>query len=160
MIQGAIVSLCWNVAIKAMFGFKKMRIFQAFVLTFTIGCLRTNYSSGAKQEYTKIKNKIFDMSKKEKRSKTAALILVGILVILSILITIFCVRYSWNNILPKLINIDLVKINPIQALGFSYIFNFFFKNSDNEKSKEKQENNEIIKTNSTEAETTDDIKDE
>jgi len=48
VINGAIISVCWNVAITTMFGFSKLTIFQAFVLAFTIGCLKSNYFDYAK----------------------------------------------------------------------------------------------------------------
>ena len=51
VIKGAIVSVCWNIAMTTMFGFSKVTMFQAFVLAFTIGCLRANYFSSAKSEY-------------------------------------------------------------------------------------------------------------
>lgn len=57
VIKGAIVSVCWNVAMTTVFGFHKITMFQAFVLAFTIGCLRSNYLSNAKSEYEKLKEK-------------------------------------------------------------------------------------------------------
>lgn len=142
IIKGAIISVCWNVAMTTMFGFHKITIFQAFVLAFTIGCLRTDYLSSAKSEYSDLKEKIFDKNKKEKMAKVVSVILVVILELISILITILVVMYSWNNILPQLLNIELVQINFGQAFGFAYLFNLLFgvSKSDDKKSKENKEN--------------------
>lgn len=142
IIRGAIISVCWNVAMVTMFGFKEITIFQAFVLAYTIGCLRANYVSSAKSEYSDLKKTIFDKSKKEKMAKVVAAILVVIFEVISILITIWCVMYSWNNILPQLLNIELVQINFGQAFGFAYLFNLLFgvSKSDDKKSKENKEN--------------------
>lgn len=141
VIRGAIVSVCWNVAMTTMFGFQKITIFQAFVLAFTIGCLRSNYLSSAKSEYADFKEKIFSRSKKEKMAKVVSVILVVIFEIISIFITIWVVMYSWNNILPQLLNVELVQINFGQAFGFAYLFNLLFGiyESDNKKSKEDKE---------------------
>ena len=60
-INGAIVSVCWNTAMTTMFGFSKVTMFQAFVLAYTIGSLRTNYYNRAKSEYEELKKeKIFE----------------------------------------------------------------------------------------------------
>jgi uncharacterized protein YacL len=141
VIQGAIVSVCWNVAMTTMFGFQKITIFQAFVLAFTIGCLRSNYLSSAKSEYSDLKKKIFDKSKKEKMAKVVSVILVVIFELISILITVGVVMYFWNNILPQLLNIELVQINFGQSFGFAYLFNLLFSisKSDDKKSKENEE---------------------
>lgn len=138
VIKGAIASVCWNIAMTTMFGFSKVTMFQAFVLAFTIGCLRANYFSSAKSEYEDLKGKLFEKSKKEKMAKVVSILLVIIFEIISILITVGITMYSWNNILPQLLNVELVQINFWQALGFAYLFNLLFgvSKSDDKKSKE------------------------
>lgn len=138
VIKGAIVSVCWNIAMTTMFGFSKVTIFQAFVLTFTIGCLRSNYFDSAKSKYEDFKGKLFEKSKKEKVAKVISVLLAIIFEIISILITVGITMYSWNNILPQLLNVELVQINFWQALGFAYLFNLLFgvSKSDDKKSKE------------------------
>ena len=158
VIQGAIVSVCWNVAMTTMFGFQKITLFQAFVLAFTIGCLRSDYTSGAKSEYAKLKEEIFKKSKKEKIAKVVSVILIVVFELISILITIGVTMYSWNNILPQLLNVELVQINFWQAFGFAYLFHLLLgiSKSENKKSKEdkEKENNEIAeKKDDTEEET-------
>ena len=145
VIKGVIVSVCWNTAMTAIFGFQKVTIFQAFVLAFTIGCLRSDYFGGAKSEYAKLKEEIFNKSKKEKMSKIVSAILIVVFELISILITIGVTMYSWNNILPQLLNVELVQINFGQAFGFAYLFNLFFGISkpDDKKSKDNKENKEI-----------------
>ena len=69
VIAGAFVSICWNIAMPAMFGFSKTTIFQAFVLTFTIGNLRANHYGSAKKEYKKLFIKIQKKFKKVKKKK-------------------------------------------------------------------------------------------
>lgn len=151
VIQGAIVSVCWNVAMTTMFGFQKITLFQAFVLAFTIGCLRSDYTSGAKSEYAKLKEEIFKKSKKEKMAKVVSVILIVVFELISILITIGVTMYSWNNILPQLLNVELVQINFWQAFGFAYLFHLLFgiSKSEDKKSKEDKEkdNNEIAEKN-------------
>ena len=138
VIKGAIVSVCWNIAMTTMFGFSKVTMFQAFVLAFTIGCLRANYFSSVKSEYEDLKGKLFEKSKKEKMAKVVSVLLVIIFEIISILIAVGFTMYSWNNILPQLLNVELVQINFWQALGFAYLFNLLFgvSKSDDKKSKE------------------------
>ena len=138
VIKGAIVSVCWNIAMTTMFGFSKVTMFQAFVLAFTIGCLRANYFSSVKSEYEDLKGKLIEKSKKEKMAKVVSVLLVIIFEIISILIAVGFTMYSWNNILPQLLNVELVQINFWQALGFAYLFNLLFgvSKSDDKKSKE------------------------
>lgn len=142
VIKGAIVSVCWNVAMTTMFGFHKITMFQAFVLAFTIGCLRSNYLSNAKSEYEKLKEKIFDKSNKEKMAKIVSVILVIVFELISILIAVWVVMYSWNNILPQLLNMELVQISFGQAFAFAYLFNLLFSvsKSDDTKSKDDEDN--------------------
>lgn len=143
VIKGAIVSVCWNIAMTTMFGFSKVTMFQAFVLAFTIGCLRANYFGSTKSEYEELKGKLFEKSKEEKMAKVVSVLLVIILEIISILIAVGVTMYSWNNILPQLLNVELVKINFWQALGFAYLFNLLFgvSKSDDKKSKKDKNSN-------------------
>ena len=138
VIKGAIISVCWNTAMTTMFGFSKVTMFHAFVLAFTIGCLRANYFGSAKSKYEELKGKLFEKSKKEKMAKVVSVLLVIIFEIISILIAVGVTMYSWNNILPQLLNVELVQINFWQALGFAYLFNLLFgvSKSDDKKSKE------------------------
>ncbi len=142
VIKGAIVSLCWNTAMTTMFGFQKITMFQAFVLAFTIGCLRANYLGSAKSEYRDLKEKLSKKCQKEKIAKVVSVVLVILLELISILIAVGVVMYSWNNILPQLLNIELVQINFVQAFGFAYLFNLIFggSKSDDKKSKEDKDN--------------------
>ena len=135
IIAGAFVSICWNIAMPAMFGFSKTTIFQAFVLTFTIGNLRANYYGSAKKEYKKLKEKIFEKCQKEKMAKVVSILLIILFEVIAIFIAVFTTMYSWNNILPKLLNVELVQINFLQAIGFGYLFNLLFGHS-NDDSKE------------------------
>lgn len=137
------------------------------MLAFTISCLRANYLSSAKSEYENFKEKLFKKSKKEKIAKVVSVILVIIFDLISILITIWVVMYSWNNILPQLLNIELVQIDFWQALGFSYLFNLLFSvsasKSNYKKSKKDKDStdslaeikNDVVLEETTEAETED-----
>lgn len=138
VIKGAIVSVCWNIAMTTMFGFSKVTMFQAFVLAFTIGCLRANYFGNAESEYEDLNEKLFEKNKKEKIAKVVSVLLVIIIKIISILIAVGVTMYSWNNIIPQLLNVELVQINFWQAFGFAYLFNLLFgvSKSDDKKSKE------------------------
>ena len=128
VLRGIIASVCWNMAMTEMFGFQKITMFQAFVLTFTIGCLRASYLGSAK-------------SKKCQKDKTAKVKSV-LVELTSILIAVGGVMYSWNNILPQLLNIELVRINFVQAFGFAYLFNLLFgvSKTDDKKSKQDKDN--------------------
>lgn len=143
-INGAIVSVCWNTAMTTMFGFSKVTMFQAFVLAYTIGSLRTNYYNRAKSEYEELKKeKIFEEFQNKKIAKVVLVLLVIIFEILSILIAVGVTMYSWNNILPRLLNVELAQINFWQAFGFAYLFNllFGFSKSEEKKSKEDKTSN-------------------
>lgn len=148
VIKGAIISVCWNIAaMTTMFGFSKVTMFQAFVLAVTIGCLRVNYFGSAKSEYEELKGKLFEKSKEEKMAKVVSVLLVIILKIISILIAVGVTMYSWNNILPQLLNVELVKINFWQALGFACLFNLLFgvsKSDDKKTKKDKNSNSKDV----------------
>lgn len=126
VLKGLIFSACWNVAMTTMFGLNTLTLFQACVLTLTLGCIRANYYSSAKSDYTDFKEKISGKFTNEKITKVVSIILVILVDLISICIAIQLVMYSWNNIVTQLLNVELVKINFIQALGFAYLFNHFF----------------------------------
>ena len=142
VVSGTIVSVCWNASITKMFGVNEITWFKAFVLTFTIGCLRTDFKSDAKTEYEDIKEKVFSKIQSEKLSEVVSVILVTLLTLISIFVTIGVTMYSWNNILPQLLNVELIQINFWQAFSFAYLFHLFFGNtkSFNKKSNKKKEN--------------------
>lgn len=147
LIKGVIVSVCWNVAMTNMFGLQKITIFQAFVLSFTIACLSTDYFGSAKLGYEKAKKKIFDKSGKEKIAKIVSVIFVILLEIIAILITVWTVRYSWNNLLPQLLNMELIQINFGQSLAFTYLANWLFGSSiSDDKKSEDNENRDVSET--------------
>ena len=141
-IKGAILSVCWNIAMTTMFGFQKITLFQMVALAYTIGCLKFDYTSETKSQYAELKERICNKSKSEKMAKIISVVLIVVFVLISILITIGVTMYSWNNILPQLLNVELVQINFWQAFGFSYLFNFLFgiSKSYNKKSKEDKKN--------------------
>ena len=139
VVTGAIFRVCWNTAMTTMFGFSKVTIFQAFVLAYTIGSLRSDYYNRAKSKYEELKKeKIFEEFQNKKIAKVVLVLLVIIFEIVSILIAVGVTMYSWNNILPRLLNVELAQINFWQAFGFAYLFNliFGFSKSDEKKSKE------------------------
>lgn len=143
-INGAIVSVCWNTTITTMFDFSKVTMLQAFVLAYTIGSLRTDYYNRAKSEYEYLKSeKIIEKIKNPKVAKVVLVLIIIVFEILSILIAVGFTMYSWNNILPRLLNVELVQINFWQAFGFAYLFNllFGFSKSDEKKSKEDKTSN-------------------
>lgn len=142
IINGAIISVCWNVAMTTMFNLQNITIFQAFVLAFTIGCLRSNYLSNAKSEYEKLKKKISDKINKEKIAKIVSVIIIMVLELISILIAVWVVMYSWNNILPQLLNMELIQINFGQAFACACLFNLVFgvPEFDYKKSKDEEKN--------------------
>ena len=80
-------------------------------------------------------------------AKVVSVILTIVFELISILITIGVTMYSWNNILPQLLNVELVQINFWQAFGFAYLLHLLFgiSKSKDKKSKEdkEKENNEI-----------------
>lgn len=116
---GAIISVCWNAAIPTMFGVQRMTVIEAMVVVCTISCLELGYTSNAKSKYAELKEEIFNKSKME---KMATVILIVVYEIVLILITVLGMMYSWNTILPKLLNVDLVSINFAQAFGIIFLF--------------------------------------
>ncbi len=141
VINGAILSVCWNIAMPTMFGFSKVTMFEAIVLAFTIGCLRANHLGSIKSKSEDLKGELFEKSKKEKMAKVVSVLLVIIIEIVSIIITVGITMYSWNNVIPQLLNLDLVRINFWQALGFAYLFNLFFGVSKSDYKKSKKDKN-------------------
>lgn len=144
IVKGAIVSVCWNMGITTVFGFGKVTIFQAFVLAFTLECLRCNYRSSVKSTYIQIRGEILNKSMPEKMAKVISVILTIIFELISILITIWVGMYSWNNILPQVLNVELGQINFIQAFSFAYIFNLFFGISSSNCKKSKDDDSKAI----------------
>ena len=145
VVSGTIFSLCWNTAITKMFGVQTITWFKAFMLTFTIGCLRADYKKEVKSEYAEYKEKIFNKSKKENMSKVIAAILAVLLLLVSILVAVWATMYSWNTILPQLLNLELVQINFKEAFGFAYLFHLFFgiSRSASKKLKKEKKNEEV-----------------
>lgn len=148
-IKGVILSVCWNIAITSMFGLPKITIFQAFLLFFTVACLRADYLSTIELGHKKIKSKISDKLQEENIANALSVFLIILLTLVSISIVIGLTMFTWNNILPSMLNLELYKINFIQAFGFAYIFNCFFgisiSTSDNSISDKNTDiNNEIV----------------
>lgn len=142
VVTGAIFRVCWNTAMTTMFGFSKVTMFQAFVLAYTIGSLKTDYYNRAKSAYEDLKKeKIFEKIKNPKVAKVVLVLLVIIFEIGSILIAVGVTMYSWNNILPRLLNVELAQINFGQAFGFAYLFNLLFGFSKSEEKKSKEDKN-------------------
>lgn len=142
VVTGAIFRVCWNTAMTTMFDFSKVTMFQAFVLAYTIGSLKTDYYNRAKSEYEDLKKeKIFEKIKNPKVAKVVLVLLVIIFEIGSILIAVGVTMYSWNNILPRLLNVELAQINFGQAFGFAYLFNLLFGFSKSEEKKSKEDKN-------------------
>lgn len=142
VVTGAIFRVCWNTAMTTMFGFSKVTMFQAFVLAYTIGSLRADYYNRAKSEYEELKKeKIFEEFQNKKIAKVVFVLLIIVFEILSILIAVGVTMYSWNNILPRLLNVELAQINFGQAFGFAYLFNLLFGFSKSEEKKSKEDKN-------------------
>ena len=135
LIQGTIASICWNIAMPAMFGFQKITLFQACVLAFAISYLRFDYKNEARSKFAELKRENFNKSQNERLSIIVSIILVIVFELISVLITIGITMYSWNVILPQLLQVDLVHINFGQAFGFAYLFHLLFGVSNNVKSK-------------------------
>lgn len=137
VVEGIIFSICWNATVTTMFGFSKMTIFQAVILSFGITALKSNYFERAKSEYEGFTEKLCKKSWPEGSVKIATVLLTTVFVLISIIFDVWVVMYAWNNILPQLLNIELVQINFWQALGFSFLCNLVIgvPERNNEKSK-------------------------
>ena len=154
IITGIIVAACWNIAMPKMFGVNNITWFQAFMLMYAINGLRTNYAVKAETQYAKLKEKIFNKSKKEKMSKVVSLILTVVFELILICINVWVVMYTWNSILPQLLKIELFQINFVHAIGFSGVCYWLFpsKNSDNNEHQEDEESKNTEKVEETEKE--------
>ena len=140
VVSAFVGMLCWNISMPAMFGFSKITLLQALILSFTIGFLRSNYVSAMKSAYIEKKGE-------EKIVNVFLVITLIIVEIISIIIATALLKYSWNNILPNMLKVDLVQINFWQAFGFAFLFNAFFRfpYKDEEKSKTDKEGKEETK---------------
>ena len=152
-ILSVIVSVCWNVAMPTMFGFNKITILQAFIVTFTIACLRHNYVWSIKSDYREFKVEILNRSESEKRAKVLSVIFTVLWTLFSIFVTIWLVMHSWNRVIPELLNIELAQIDFAQAFSFAYLFNLLFRvpESHDKEAKEDNKNKKVL------AETSNDI---
>lgn len=138
VVEGIIFSICWNATVTTMFGFSKMKIFQAVILSFVITALKSDYFERAKSEYEGFTQKFCKKSWPEESIKLATVLLTTVFVLISIIFDVYVVMYFWNNILPQLLNIELVKINFWQALGFGFLCNLVI--GDSRRNNEKSEN--------------------
>ena len=143
-IKGIIVSFCWNVAITTMFEFSKITFFQALILIYTIDSLRYDYLGKAKSDYNDLREKAISLDINEKKANVITVIIVVVVDLISILISVWLTMYTWNNILPQLINVDFVQINFVQALAFSYIFHSLFKKSASTDPNPKEDNHTVM----------------
>ena len=137
------ISVCWNITMPTMFGFQKITIFQTVALQTAIRGLKTDFVASIKHTYENINSNLFNMiqkeanlnatpldtlqtEKKEKLAKILSVILTTLLETLSILATVLFVMYSWNKILPNLLNLELCQIDFVQSFGFAFLFNCLF----------------------------------
>ncbi len=130
VIVGAILMACWNIAMPTMFGFSKITVIQAAVIEFTLEWLRYDAFSIAKPVYATLEFATFNLSQNERMSRIATVISFIVFSVASILVTVLVTRYTWNSILPNLLNAKLVHITFGQALGFACLFNWLFGNWD------------------------------
>ena len=124
--------VCWNISMPAMFGFSDITLMESFVLSFTIGFLRSNY-------FFDIKSIYIEEKREEKIANVLLIIALIIVELIAIIIAIALTMYSWNNILPNILKVDLVQINFLQAFGFAFLFNLFFRFPYNGKEKSKKD---------------------
>ena len=124
------------------------------MLAFTIGFLKSDYIGSTKNNYATFKEKIFNENKREKMANVVAVILAIVVDLITILITIGSTMYSWNNILPQLLGIELVQINFVQAFGFAYLFNLLFKSTKSYDKKSKKDEDKESKENAKKEEKT------
>ena len=141
VVQGAIVSVLWNISMPTMFGLNKITLFNAFVLVFTIECLKIDYVDSAEKLCESIVKKYPENMKKE-TARIFSSIITGVIVIVLLLITAFVVKYFWNYTLPQMINYELIKINYMQAFGFSFLFHKIFGTQSSNNLKEDKEEDE------------------
>lgn len=126
VIVGAFLMIFWNVSMPAMFGFSRITVRQATVIVFTFEWLRYDAFTIADPVYSILEVAMFQFSKNETLSKIVATTSFLIYTSASILITVLVTRYTWNSILPYLLNAKLIHINSGQALGFACLFNWMF----------------------------------
>ena len=148
-IKGVIVGVCWNMAMAEMFGFQKITVFQACMLALAISCLRSSYLGSA--NYRDLKERLSKECQEEKTVKAISLLFSILLELISSFIAVGVVMYSWNNILPQLLNIELVHIDFAQAFSLAYFCHLFLgvSRTDDEKLK-KDKDNEVQKQIATE----------
>jgi len=149
VIWGLILSTCWNWSMPAMFGFNKIGLFHAWVLAFAIGYLRHDYRNQYNTTYEKLKKSISKKFEIKELGKVVSIILSILNVAVSVVLAVWVLIYSWNNILPQLLNIDMIKINFVQAVGFLYIFNLVFgvskiKSNDKEEANKEEKDWDIV----------------
>lgn len=139
-VTGFIISLCWNIAMPVMFGFSKITLVEAVILALAIGGIRSDYFGETKAEYGNYKKEIANKCSTERKAKILTAILILLIMAISIGISVITVMYSWNSILPHVLNVELVKINFIQALCFTYVAHRVFGVPKSNDSKNKKDN--------------------
>ncbi len=153
VIGGGIFSLCWNATIPHMFGLSRISIISAFILLFSVKCLRFISVSGIKQSYNKVKEQFIDKEKlEEHQAKVLAGVEIFLIVVLDLILIGLFIKYSWNRLIPKLFNVDLVKISFWQAIAFSYLCSFILGGSYSDTKKTKRTKNNKEKDESVEPE--------
>ena len=137
MFHGFVFSCFWNVAIPAMFGFRTLTTFSAMILCLALGSIRTNYISTMSFLHTKIKNSLCTKFKEkeiwdvdfENTVNAFSLISSILLTVVSIIVYVILIMYSWNIILPGQLGMELYHINFVQTFAFAAVANYLFSKS-------------------------------
>lgn len=109
--RGFLFYVAWNFVIPKMFGFNRLTVIQAVILVTAIVSFKDNFAYD--KEHLGMLDFIF-------RNLIRAILL----------------QYSWNTILPGLLNLSLTYINLWEAVAFTFVFWVLFSvDSSNEEKK-------------------------
>lgn len=144
LIKGVFLNICWNMVMPAIFGVKSLSFLQASILALTIKLLKEDIQFDVKNNYFTLKDYFLEKNIKNLAKQISAILAI-VFVLIQIIITIVAMKYSWNTILPDLLNIKLVHINFWQAFSFAYVLNLILRTMSNPINQAtKKENTQVI----------------
>ncbi len=130
LISAILPTIFWNISMPSLFGVNAITWWQSAVVLYAISSMKENYQ----QEIKLVKEREHDIGETEKT------ILILMITLIAMFIGILALHYSWNVIIPSLLNIEFVKINYLQAIGIWGIARVILANNMQVKSNETNDN--------------------
>lgn len=130
LISAILPTIFWNISMPSLFGLNAIAWWQTAVIICAVSSIKESYQQEIKLVYERNDN----------IGETEKAILILIVTLIIMFIGILALQYSWNVIIPSLLNIEFVKINFLQAIGIWGIARVILANNMQVKSNETNDN--------------------